>query len=86
MLNNIIDLLNSKKKILVIGEVVLDKYIYGKTNRLSSEVPLPVFNETKIEYRLGGAGNVAANLSNFGLSVYLLSLSELAKKYLLQKY
>jgi len=77
MLDNILQLLDSNKKVLVIGEVILDKYIYGCNKRISSEVPIPVFSENKIEYRLGGAGNVALNLISFGLSVELISLSDL---------
>jgi len=77
MLDNLLNLFNTNKKVLVIGEIILDKYIYGKTDRISSEVSIPVFKEESIEYRLGGAGNVASNLSYFGLDVSILSIVNL---------
>ncbi|WP_340695795.1 D-glycero-beta-D-manno-heptose-7-phosphate kinase [Hydrogenobacter thermophilus] len=58
-------------KILVVGDIILDRYIFGKVERISPEAPVPVVEVEKEEFRLGGAGNVASNLSNLGIRVYL---------------
>jgi len=49
-------------KVLVIGETCVDKFIYGKINRLSPEAPVPVFNPTRTTQNPGMAGNTAANV------------------------
>jgi bifunctional ADP-heptose synthase (sugar kinase/adenylyltransferase) len=60
--------------ILVIGDIILDIFLYGEVNRISPEAPIPVV-EIKRELRtLGGAGNVAANLSAIGVKTYLIGL------------
>ncbi len=59
-------------KILVVGDVILDKYWIGESKRISPEAPVPVVNGDKILNRLGGAGNVAANVASLGCSVSLL--------------
>lgn len=61
-------------KILVIGDVMLDEYWYGKSNRISPEAPVPIVNFDNKDIRLGGAANVAANISSLGGNVTLLSL------------
>ncbi len=53
-------------RILVVGDVILDIYIRGKVRRISPEAPIPVFEGGERIYRLGGAGNVAANLRALG--------------------
>ena len=50
------------KKILVIGDLVLDRYIWGKVSRISPEAPVPVVEVTKENFLLGGASNVAYNI------------------------
>ena len=50
------------KRILVVGDIMLDHYIYGTAERLSPEAPVPVVKFEREEYKLGGAGNVVANL------------------------
>jgi len=62
-----------KNKILVIGDLMLDEYWFGNSNRISPEAPAPVVNITKKEYRIGGAGNVALNLLEIGVNVTLVS-------------
>ena len=62
----------NKANILVVGDVMLDKYIYGDTSRISPEAPVPVFSLVSEEIRLGGAANVALNLSNIGCNVSLM--------------
>ena len=49
------------KHILVIGDVMLDEYIWGKVNRVSPEAPVPVVKLDCIDYHAGGAANVAEN-------------------------
>ena len=52
--------------IVVFGDYISDLYIYGKVERISPESPIPIFQETRREYRDGGAGNVCANLRALG--------------------
>ena len=59
----------SKKKILVIGDIILDRYIQGNVSRISPEAPVPVVLEEKSFYTPGGAANVAHNLSALGAGV-----------------
>ena len=54
------------KRILVIGDVILDQYIWGNADRISPEAPVPVVTVTKETYRLGGAANAAANICSLG--------------------
>lgn len=62
------------KRILVIGDVMLDAYILGKVTRVSPEAPVPVVALDKKENRIGGAGNVALNLKNLGASPIIASV------------
>ncbi|MFA4829297.1 MAG: PfkB family carbohydrate kinase, partial [Thermodesulfovibrionales bacterium] len=52
----------TNKKILVIGDLVLDRYIWGKVSRISPEAPVPVVEVTRENFLLGGASNVAYNI------------------------
>lgn len=61
-------------KILVVGDIILDRYIFGKVERISPEAPVPVVEVQREEFRLGGAGNVAHNLSSLGVKTYLLGV------------
>jgi D-glycero-beta-D-manno-heptose-7-phosphate kinase len=63
-----------QKKILVIGDVMLDHYIHGSVERISPEAPVPVLEVKKEEYRLGGSGNVADNLISLGAGVKIVGL------------
>jgi len=67
------DLLSSKK-ILVVGDVILDHYIYGKVYRVSPEAPVPVVLKSHSTYCLGGSANVAQNISSFGSECWLLGI------------
>lgn len=58
--------------IAVIGDLVLDQYIYGQTVRVSREAPVPVVRQEYIEYRLGGLANTAANVAALGARVSVL--------------
>jgi D-beta-D-heptose 7-phosphate kinase/D-beta-D-heptose 1-phosphate adenosyltransferase len=55
--------------ILVTGDLILDRYIWGKVDRISPEAPVPVVEVTKSDDRLGGAGNVVRNLRAIGAAV-----------------
>jgi D-beta-D-heptose 7-phosphate kinase/D-beta-D-heptose 1-phosphate adenosyltransferase len=56
----------SGKRILVLGDVMLDEFIWGRVRRISPEAPVPVVDVTEETYHLGGAGNVAANIRALG--------------------
>lgn len=60
-----------KTKTLVIGDLMLDEFIWGKVNRISPEAPVPVVNVTKNSYSLGGAANVVNNIRALGGQVYV---------------
>lgn len=62
------------RKILVLGDLMLDKYIWGKVSRISPEAPVPVVEVTRESLCLGGAGNVTHNLHTLGASPVLVSL------------
>src|SRR5512141_496767 len=59
----------SRARILVVGDVVLDHYIWGKVSRISPEAPVPVVNVTRESLLLGGATNVVQNIHALGGSV-----------------
>lgn len=59
-------------KVLCIGDVMLDHFLYGKVDRISPEAPVPVFNFRSEKSMLGGAGNVVANLNSLGCSADLI--------------
>jgi len=61
-------------RVLVAGDVMLDRYWHGVTSRVSPEAPVPVVNVNEIEERAGGAGNVALNVSSLGCQVGLLGV------------
>jgi rfaE bifunctional protein kinase chain/domain len=56
----------SKLKVLVIGDVMIDSYLWGKVDRISPEAPVPVVTVSNRENRLGGAANVALNIQSLG--------------------
>ena len=59
-------------KVLVIGDIILDRYIKGSVSRISPESPIPVIKIKKEYYSLGGAANVANNLAFLGCSVGII--------------
>lgn len=63
-----------KSKILCIGDVMLDEFIYGDVNRISPEAPVPILLIKKKAYQLGGTGNVARNICSLGGKVGILSI------------
>ena len=64
----------SKLKVLIIGDVMLDSYLWGKVERISPEAPVPIVNVHNRELRLGGAGNVALNIHSLGAQPILCSV------------
>jgi rfaE bifunctional protein kinase chain/domain len=62
------------KDIAVIGDIMLDRYIFGSVDRISPEAPVPVVHVRRTEDRLGGAGNVVRNLCNLHANVRLCGL------------
>lgn len=64
----------SSPKILVVGDFMLDVYIYGDAVKISPEAPVPVLKITKTEYRCGGAGSVAADVAALGAKAYCLGI------------
>ena len=61
--------------ILVIGDAMVDHYIYGSSDRVSPEAPVPIVLVKKEEHKLGGAANVAANIAKLGAKVSLCSIA-----------
>jgi rfaE bifunctional protein kinase chain/domain len=59
-------------KVVVVGDPVLDVYIYGTTVRISREAPIPIVRQDATENRLGGAANAAANLATLGAKTSLI--------------
>lgn len=64
----------AERKILVVGDVMLDRFLYGHVDRISPEAPIPVFALAREETMLGGAGNVARNLLGLGCETLLVSV------------
>ncbi len=62
------------KKVLIAGDVMIDRYLNGNVNRISPEAPVPIVQLTSIDDRLGGAGNVALNIKAFNAIPVLLSV------------
>lgn len=77
MMENLARLFESftKLRVGVIGDVMLDTYMWGKVDRISPEAPVPVVVLDKKEYRIGGAGNVALNCHSLGSQVFILSVT-----------
>lgn len=61
-------------RVLIIGDVMLDSYIWGVVERISPEAPVPIVNVKKRDVRLGGAANVALNIQALGATPVLVAL------------
>ncbi len=64
----------ARRRVLVVGDVMLDRYWHGAVERISPEAPVPVVRVTREEERLGGAANVALNVKTLGARVTLLTV------------
>src|ERR1044072_4192221 len=60
--------------VLIIGDVMIDSYLWGKVSRISPEAPVPIVAVSKKENRLGGAANVAINVQALGANPILCSV------------
>ena len=69
-----IELQGKNPKILVIGDLMIDHYLWGKCTRISPEAPVQVINIDHESTSLGGAGNVINNLQSLGASVDIISV------------
>ncbi|MDX1902079.1 MAG: bifunctional D-glycero-beta-D-manno-heptose-7-phosphate kinase/D-glycero-beta-D-manno-heptose 1-phosphate adenylyltransferase HldE [Gammaproteobacteria bacterium] len=65
----------SKAAVLVAGDIMLDRYWFGETNRISPEAPVPVVSIRQTEARPGGAGNVALNIAALGAQTTLIGMA-----------
>ncbi len=63
-----------KLNILIVGDVMLDRYLYGNTARVSPEAPVPVVHLNNTEYKPGGAANVARNVTAMGIDSVVVGL------------
>ena len=63
-----------KTKIFLVGDIMLDRYVFGKVNRISPEAPVPIFLVNTSKEVLGGSGNVLSNLLSLGTSTSYLSI------------
>ncbi len=64
-----------KAKVLIVGDLMLDRYWHGASSRISPEAPVQVVNVGQIEERPGGAGNVALNIASLGSSATLIGIT-----------
>src|SRR5436305_4531313 len=63
-----------RSPVVLVGDLMLDRYMYGNAERLSPEAPVPVLHYQKEELRLGGAGGVAADLAALGAEVRVVGV------------
>ena len=83
-LKNIFESFN-QMNVLIIGDVMIDGYVWGKVDRISPEAPVPILSVAKKEDRLGGAANVALNIQSMGANPILCSVigdDENGKKFI----
>src|ERR1700735_5383791 len=64
----------SSKRVLVVGDLMLDEFVWGRVSRISPEAPVPVVEVIRESYYPGGAANVARNVREFTPSVYVMGL------------
>ena len=69
-----IDLQNKSPKLLVIGDLIIDQYLWGNCERISPEAPVQIVNVDNENTLLGGAGNVVNNLKALGAKVDVISV------------
>ena len=64
----------SRTRVIVVGDVMLDRYLFGSTGRISPEAPVPVVHVNQTDNRPGGAANVAVNLASLGVETRLVGI------------
>ncbi|MDG2000670.1 MAG: D-glycero-beta-D-manno-heptose 1-phosphate adenylyltransferase [Alphaproteobacteria bacterium] len=62
------------KKVLVVGDIMLDKYVFGLVDRISPEAPIPIVKVENTKLSVGGAGNVIKNLNSFNIKTSFISI------------
>ncbi len=72
LLEKVLSLKN--KSILVVGDTMVDRFIWGEVSRISPEAPVPVVEVKKETETLGGAGNVASNITSLGAKAYIITV------------
>jgi len=72
---HVVDKMFGQKKILVLGDLMVDEYVLGKVSRISPEAPVPVLNFHEKTMEAGGASNVANNLSSLGAKVSIVGVA-----------
>jgi D-beta-D-heptose 7-phosphate kinase/D-beta-D-heptose 1-phosphate adenosyltransferase len=75
-MSNILETLTAMKRVrvAVLGDIMLDRFVMGETERISPEAPIPVIRVVQEQAMLGGAGNVARNITSMGGQVHLVGL------------
>ena len=78
----------SGKRIMVVGDLMIDEYLIGHVSRISPEAPVPVVEVAEETHRLGGAANVALNIASLGLEPIMVGIigDDLAGDKLLQQF
>lgn len=77
-LHRVLELVGSgfqRHRVLVVGDLMLDTYVWGEVSRISPEAPVPVLRSVRRSHVPGGAANVAMNLAGLGVQVYLAGFS-----------
>jgi rfaE bifunctional protein kinase chain/domain len=76
MKENLIKIMNKfkEKKVLVVGDIILDKYVFGNVSRVSPEAPIPLVDVGWENYVPGGAANAANNLASLGVKVSIIGV------------
>src|SRR3954453_21890244 len=76
MPTRLIELVESlpRSRVVLVGDLMVDRYVYGDVERISPEAPVPVVRFVREEHRLGGAGNVAANLATLNARVAMIAI------------
>ena len=72
--------LHKEPTCLVVGDAMLDRYLYGSVSRISPEAPIPIVSIREETAMLGGSANVAANLRGLGLEVVLCGVIGMTMK------
>ncbi|MHA1537037.1 MAG: PfkB family carbohydrate kinase, partial [Alphaproteobacteria bacterium] len=65
----------AQARVLVVGDVMLDRFVYGEVERISPEAPVPILRVERCQAMLGGAGNVARNLSALGAGAHFIAVT-----------
>lgn len=64
----------NRKRVLVVGDIMLDRYVFGRVERLNPEAPVPILHAKRTQDATGGAGNTAKNAASLGASTTLISV------------